>query len=186
MPFVPSVVKRAAVAAGFPDTQEGYAEYMASLKAAAAPRNLGTVSRHEPRHTRSSSNRRRRSAIRRRSAGGKSGVTHRNRRVRINMNTGAAVDEVHPKRVDPMGRENVDVAYRSELSRPVTNFAGTIQRRRRELLRRVLTKRKALGSRISFRNAALLGRIVAAVNLTDHNAEDLAALRERFDDLLDS
>jgi hypothetical protein len=102
------------------------------------------------------------------------------------MHTGAAIDEVHPKRVDPMDRENVDVAYRSDVSRPVTNVAGTIQRRRRELLRTVLAKRKALGSRVSFRNAALLGRIVAAANLTDHNADDLAALRERFDDLLDS
>jgi len=192
MPFVPSVVKRAAVAAGFPDTQEGYAAYQAAMKAAAAPRDLGELPRHGPRQTRSSSNRRRRGALA--SPGGRPrglSVRHHGRRVRINMNTGVGINEIHPRHVSPLDEANVGAAYRLHRgSTPITNAAGFLaidQKRRRKTLRNVMDRRATLGDKEGLANInAALSDLSARAALNAANSMAIAALGERLYELMET
>jgi len=189
MPFVPSVVKRAAVAAGFPDTQEGYAAYQAEMKAAAAPRELGELPRHVPRQTRTSSNRRRRGA-----AGGRPrglSVRHHGRRLRINMNTGVGVNEIHPRHVSPLDEANVGAAYRLHRgSTPVAGAAGFLaidQKRRRKTLRNVMNRRAGLGDKEGLANInAALADLSARASLNAANSMAIAALGERLYELMET
>ena len=194
MPFVPSVVKRAAVAAGFPDTQEGYAAYQAELKAAAAPRELGELPRHGPRQTRTSSNRRRRSALA--SAGGRPrglSVRHHGRRLRINMNTGVGVNEIHPRHVSPLDEANVGAAYRLHRgSAPIAAagaaaFEAIDQKRRRKTLKNVMNRRAGLGEKEGLANInAALADLSARASLNAANSMAIAALGERLYELMES
>ena len=178
MPYVPPSVRRAAEAAGI-----SVDEYLARQKAAAAPRELGSVRRSEPRKSRSSSNRRRRSAMAKGTKG--RSVRHHDRRVRINAN-GSGVNELHPRQVDPF---DDDANYR--LARPVvpiTNFAAFDQRKRRKTLRNVMDRRGGMevaGKNMAAINAALAD-LSARTSLNAANAVAIASLRERLYDIIDS
>ena len=189
MPFVPSIVKRAAVAAGFPDTQEGYEAYQAAMKAAAAPRELGELPRHAPRQTRTSSNRRRRSAVGGRPRG--LSVRHHGRRLRINMNTGVGVNEIHPRHVSPLDEANVGAAYRLHRgSTPVAGADGFLaidQKRRRKTLRNVMNRRAGLGEKEGLANInAALADLSARASLNAANSMAIAALGERLYELMET
>jgi len=180
--YVPPHVRRGAAERGI--TVEEYKAMLnaeaAEAKAARAPRNVGAVPRHNPGGSRG------RSAMASgRGAAGRSVRVH-GRRLRTNMNAWTGVNEVHTAHVEPyeVGDNLRTANYR--LHKPsvaVTNFAAFAQKKRRATLSKILAKRK--GKRLTYRNAAVLGRLATLPELTSENARRIASIGERIDELDD-
>jgi hypothetical protein len=173
--YVPPVVRRAAAAAGV-----SVEEYRAQLAAAEAPRNLGVLAPAAPRKTRTSSDRRRKGAMRK--SGAKTAKTVRivGRRVRIHQNTGAGVDEVHPRHVDPYEEDDLRSSpYRMRRApTPVPNIHAFHQRQRRKTLTNV-RNRMANVHVID----AMLEDLSARNSLSAEDAMAIAAIRDRLHDI---
>lgn len=180
-------------------TRERFLEERAARKAAEeaarAPRNVGEVRRYEPgggagagagglaRARRSSSVRRRRARR----------VTMGSRRLRVNLNTGAGVNEEHQPAVEPTEYHNTrGASYRMTRKSPALANAGAInayaQRIRQKSLAGVLANRAAVNSV----NAAKLLAINAALadlesraSLNASNAMAIAAIGEQLKELME-
>lgn len=189
--YVPPHIRRAAAAAGI--SVNAYKERMAVEAEARKPRNLGIVAVREPRRPRSSSERRRRSVrASGRGAAGRS-VRQSGRRIRINMNTGAGVNEEHSRHAEPFETGDNLRSANYRISRPPISlttpeaFAAVDQKRRRKTLKNVMDRRANLGERegVAAINAALAD-LSARASLNAANALAIASIGERLYDMMDS
>lgn len=198
MPYVPPHIRRAAAEAGV--TVEEFLAAKAAANAEEAerrrPRNVGIVARHEPggegaggvgggiarRHS-SSSNRRRRTRR----------IQHSGRRVRVNLNTGHGVNEVHPPHVEPNEVHNTrGAAYRVERHSPALANAAAMEAYAQRIRRKTLANVMATRAEVVGGNAATLAAINAALSdlsaraaLNASNAVAIASIGQQLKDLLD-
>jgi hypothetical protein len=177
--YVPPAVRRAAAAAGV-----SVEEYRARLAAEVAPRNLGILAPVAYRKTRSSSDRRRKGALRRSGAKAAKTVRFAGRRVRIHQNTGAGVDEVHPRHVDPYEEGDLRSSpYRLRRApTPVPNIHAFHQRQRRKTLANVTAGRAANVHAMDDIDA-MLEDLSARSTLSAEDAMAIVAIRARLHDL---
>lgn len=201
MSYLPPSVRAelaAAMAANATMTRERFLEERAARKAAEeaarAPRNVGAVHRYEPggaaagpggiaRARRSSSVRRRRARR----------VTMGPRRLRVNLNTGAGVNEEHQPAVEPTEYHNTrGASYRVTRKSPALANARAIDKyaelTRKKALARVMANRAEATSV----NAAKLLAINAALadldsraSLNASNAMAIAAIGEHLRELME-
>lgn len=194
--YVPPHIRRGAAEMGM--NIPAYKNYLAAKAAAeeeaAKPRPLGQVWKHDPavvgaaaahrpgavarRH--SPSSQRRRSARR---------VTQKNRRNRVNLNTGQGMNEVHPEHTSVSPGHNSRTAnYRlSRRSPAVVNFNAFTQKKRQRSLRMAMEDREGLGAVTPVLAAinANLERLAAKPALTSEDSRQIAAIGETIKDLLD-
>ena len=192
--YVPPHIRRGAAEMGM--NIPAYKNYLAAKAAAeeeaAKPRPLGQVWKHDPaavgavarrpatagRH--SSSSQRRRSARR---------VTQKNRRNRVNINTGQGMNEVHPEHTSVSPGHNSRTAnYRlSRRSPAVVNFNAFTQKKRQRSLRMAMEDREGLGAVTPVLAAinANLERLAAKPVLTSEDSRQIASIGETIKDLLD-
>ncbi len=177
MPYYPPHVRRGAAERGI--SVEEYAAILAAEKAAAEerarPRNVGPVRRHEPGGGGGAAGAAaagvagalRRSSSSRRRAGHRVRMT--NRRLRVNLNTGHGVNEVHAPGVEPNEIRNT----RGSNYRVTRRGAAIAEANMPAYAQRVLGKK--LGNVVRLR--ATLGAGDGA------NAEALVAVNAALDDL---
>lgn len=194
MPYIPPHIRRAAAEAGV--TVEEYLAAKAVANAEEAerrrPRNLGVMARHEPgggggggtarRHS-SSSNRRRRTRR----------IQHSGRRIRVNLNTGHGVNEVHPPKVEPDETHNTRGAeYRVERRSPALANAAAMEAYAQRIRRKTLANVMATRAEVADGNAATLAALNAALAdlsaraaLNASNAVAIASIGQQLKELLD-
>lgn len=205
MPYVPPHVRRAAAERGI--TVEEYTAILAEEKAAAEeaarPRNVGEVRRHAPggggggaagaaAAAAGGRGALRRSSSSRRKAGHRVRMT--NRRLRVNLNTGHGVNEVHAPGVEPNEIRNTRGAnYRvTRRGKAIAeaNMPAYAQRVLFGKLGNVMGLRATVGAGA---NAEALAAINAALDdlkaraaLNASNAMAITALGERIRELMDA
>jgi hypothetical protein len=173
-----------------PRREREEADRLAALEAA-KPRPLGQVWKYDPaavgavarrpaiagRH--SSSSQRRRSARR---------VTQKNRRNRVNINTGQGMNEAHPEHTSVSPGRNARTAnYRIARRSPaVVNFNAFTQKKRQRSLRMAMENREGMhepSTPVLLAINANLERLAAKPALTSEDSRRIAAIGETLKEL---